>query len=247
MKVILLGDSITQGIGSKAVNYQAELELLLGDESMVLNWAVTGSTIDCAVAVCARLIEERPDFVVLLYGNVDAQIRPCRTGKLFRYLPGRFGAVNGCMILPRPFYSHKWYLWLLQRLENALRSLFRHMFYHFDGTEQWVQPERYLQTLDAVCKRMHSAGIHPVICSTVYIDERLFPGRDVEYRKINALMLQYATENGYDFVYLYSALKQRVQQEGWSVCYNEDHFHPNAAGYHVFATQIVKALNRNHL
>ena len=94
---------------------------------------------------------------------------------------------------------------------------------------------------------MHSAGIHPVICSTVYIDERLFPGSDVEYRKINALMLQYATENGYDFVDLYSALKQRVQQEGWSVCYNEDHFHPNAAGYHVFATQIAKALNRNHL
>lgn len=41
-KVYLLGDSITQGLGSKKINFTKDLSLLLGDKWDVLNLAHTG-------------------------------------------------------------------------------------------------------------------------------------------------------------------------------------------------------------
>ena len=46
MVVYLIGDSITQGLGSKKVNYTEQLKHLLGDGWQVINLARTGTTID---------------------------------------------------------------------------------------------------------------------------------------------------------------------------------------------------------
>ena len=44
--VYLLGDSITQGLGSKKINFTAELACLLGKDYEIVNLAYTGTTID---------------------------------------------------------------------------------------------------------------------------------------------------------------------------------------------------------
>ena len=53
--VYLLGDSITQGLGSKKVNFTGELADLLGEGYEIVNLAYTGTTIDYAL----RLLDER--------------------------------------------------------------------------------------------------------------------------------------------------------------------------------------------
>ena len=49
--VYLLGDSITQGLGSKKVNFTGELARLLGDGYEIVNLAYTGTTIDYALGL----------------------------------------------------------------------------------------------------------------------------------------------------------------------------------------------------
>lgn len=52
--VYLLGDSITQGLGSKKVNFTGELARLLGEGYEIVNLAYTGTTIDYAL----RLLDD---------------------------------------------------------------------------------------------------------------------------------------------------------------------------------------------
>lgn len=97
-KIYLLGDSITQGLGSKKVNFSGELSRLLGESYEVVNLAYTGTMIDYALG----LLDEGKvasgvtgGICVILYGNVDAQIRPSRTGHVFPRIPRRYQG-GGC-------------------------------------------------------------------------------------------------------------------------------------------------------
>lgn len=49
--VYLLGDSITQGLGSKKINFTNELARLLGSNYEIVNLAQTGTTIDYAFKI----------------------------------------------------------------------------------------------------------------------------------------------------------------------------------------------------
>lgn len=49
--VYLLGDSITQGLGSKKVNFTGKLADLLGEGYEIINLAYTGTTIDYALGL----------------------------------------------------------------------------------------------------------------------------------------------------------------------------------------------------
>lgn len=68
--VYLLGDSITQGLGSKKVNFAGELAHLLGDAYEIVNLAYTGTTIDYALKLLddGKIVpRERESVCVILY------------------------------------------------------------------------------------------------------------------------------------------------------------------------------------
>jgi lysophospholipase L1-like esterase len=242
MRIILLGDSITQGLGSKSVNFVEELKKRLNTDDTILNWALTGTTIDYIETIMGEIEVEKPDCVVLIYGNVDAQIKPSRTGKVFKRLPKRFRGPNGAMIMPRPFYSHALYKRILQLFENMLRTFFRKLVYAIDGTEQWMPFESYKHKLQDVYTQINDLGVRIILCSTVYIDDKLFPGSDGEYRKYNEYMRRFAADNAITYVDLYASLKNAVDNGSWKEYYNYDHFHPNGNGYLVMAEMLAEAL-----
>lgn len=170
-RIILLGDSITQGLESKKVNFTQELQESLGENYIIDNLAVIGTTIRYAEQILLDIKEKNPEYVVIGYGNVDAQIRPCRTGKVFPKIPRRFRG-NG-MLMPRSFYSHVWYKRILQRIENKNRALISKLIYAVDGTEQWVRPDEFRRTYQNVVTYL-GATSKVIACSTVYIDEKNF-------------------------------------------------------------------------
>ena len=98
--------------------------------------------------------------------------------------------------------------------------------------------------LSKVCDALCAAGIRPVICSTVYLDDDLFPGSDAEYQKYNAFMRAYAVEHELIFIDLYSTFRKLVQAHGWRDYYNYDHFHPNGSGYAIMAEKIAKSIRQ---
>ncbi len=120
--LVLLGDSITQGLGSKQINFTTELERNLGKAWTVNNMALTGTTILYASTLLGKIAVLSPNTVAVLYGNVCAQIRPCSTGKIFKHIPKRYQGSG--MLMPRPFYSHVTWKNAFQHLDNVVRSLF---------------------------------------------------------------------------------------------------------------------------
>ena len=243
-RVYLLGDSITQGLGSKKVNFEGELARLLGDAWEVVNLAYTGTTVDYAL----RLLNEGKvvptddgrTVCVVLYGNVDAQIRPNSEGRVYPHVPSRYK--GGGMLMPRPFYSRSLRKSLGQHVDNAFRTLLSSLIKAMDGTEQWVHIESFSEMYAELVRRLMELGVEVMCCSCVYIDERLFPGSPEQYRLYNERIAEVATGGGLPYLDLWSSLGSRVEDGGWDSVYNKDHFHPNGDGYLVMAEEIAGAI-----
>ena len=112
IKVILLGDSITQGIGSRQINYEELLKEYLserGVESNITNLALTGTTVEYALKQISKIQEINPDYIIIMYGSVDLQLRPnMETNKwgILSLTPKRYKNIKG-MLNPRPFMSSR--------------------------------------------------------------------------------------------------------------------------------------------
>lgn len=243
MRVILLGDSITQGLGSKKINFVGELEKLLSKNDTIYNLAMTGTVINYTFSLFDQINSISPDYAVIVYGNVDAMLKPNRKGKVFEKLPRRFKINNGSMLLPRPFYSRKWYKKIGQLFENSLRTIFRKLIFKVDGTEQWMPFDQFVVYYSDLCSKLKELQIKPVLCSTVYIDDKLFPGSVEEYQKYNDWLRNYSSINNYVFIDLFQEFKRLVLQDGWLKYYNYDHFHPNGNGYLIMAHLIAEAFH----
>ena len=240
-RVYLLGDSITQGLGSKKVNFSGELARLLGPEYEVVNLALTGTTIGHALdlledgKVCASPSESV--VCVILYGNVDAQIRPNSKGRVFPHIPRRYK--GGGMLMPRPFYSHTLRKSLGQHLDNAVRRILSKLIVAVDGTEQWVPLDAFCMQYERLLANLAAAGISSVACSCVYIDGRLFPDTPRQYAMYNEQISEIASAFGVPYLDLWSPFKNCVAARGWDSVYNKDHFHPNGDGYQTMAELIA--------
>lgn len=239
-KVILLGDSITQGLGSKKINFTQALQDKLGPSFFVENMALTGTTILYADQILDRVVSLEPDYVIIVYGNVDAQIRPNRNGLLFPHIPGRFQK-NG-MLMPRPFYSRTIVKKFGQNLDNWLRHFFSFLIYQVDGSEQWVSKEQFKKTYSAVVEKLLKKRSRVLACSTVYIDEALFPGSLNQYNIFNSEIASIAHQSRCSFVDLFTPLKQAVQKSSWEAYYNYDHFHPNSGGYELISEILSREI-----
>lgn len=241
--VYLLGDSITQGLGSKKVNFTDELARLLGEGYEIDNLAYTGTTIDYALKLLddGKVVGDGRPLCVVLYGNVDAQIRPSRMGKVFPHIPKRFQ--GGGMLMPRPFYSRAWGKRAGQIVDNAARRFFSGLIKAVDGTEQWVSLASFKEQYGELLDRLNEAGIAAVACSCVYIDGRLFPGTPGEYLAFNDVIRAHASRRGIPYVDMWSMLKAEVETNGWGHAYNKDHFHPNGTGYGLMAKAIAAAVS----
>lgn len=238
--VVLLGDSITQGLGSKKVNFTEELQNRLGDCFCVKNMALTGTTIHYAEEILPTILEEKPQYAVIVYGNVDAQIRPRRTGRIFKHIPKRFQK-NG-MLMPRPFYSHSLRKRIIQKFENKLRYLYSKLIYVVDGSEQWVSIQEFSEAYRKVVDSLKREGIQVIACSTVAIDNKMFPGSLEQYMKFNSEIKKIAQLEEITYVDIFSRLNTAVCNIGWGNIYCYDHFHPNEGGYDIIAEIIADTI-----
>ena len=72
--IIIVGDSISEGIGQKKINYEIFLKKAMNKYN-IINMARTGTTIKYGNTISEEIIKLNPKYVIIFYGNVDAQIR----------------------------------------------------------------------------------------------------------------------------------------------------------------------------
>lgn len=238
-RIVLLGDSITQGLGSKKVNFVSALKRRMEGYNVV-NLAYTGTTIYYPFRIIDETTIGSGDIVVILYGNVDAQIRPSRTGAVFPRIPARFRKSG--MLMPWPFYSSVLGKRLLQLIDNRARRFLSWLIVKIDGTEQWIPLPDFSNKYEELLGELRCRGAYTVCCSCVYIDKRLFPRTPEEYERYNAEIKRLAGGFGAGYLDIYSLMKRLVADHGFGYLYYRDHFHPNRCGYEHIAGWLERAI-----
>lgn len=244
IKISIWGDSISEGIGKKKMNYCQSLIEKLDFEIELFNFAKTGTTIDFAYQKFKEIQDKKFDIGIIMYGSVDAQIRPDMERNRYgicKIIPKRYKI--GGMLSPRAFYSKKWYRYVPDRLDNIVRFFLNRLVLLTQGKTQWVsieQFESYYRKL--VTEVMHAGTKNIILVSTVYIDDRFFLNSSHEYMKYNDVIKKIANEIGARYVDVFSEFQKIVDTEGWDACYSHDHFHPNRRGYDLIATKIAGAV-----
>ena len=240
--IVILGDSISAGIGKKMINYEMLLKEKI-DKYRYINLAHTGTTIKYANDIYEKIKIEKPKYAIIFYGNVDAQIRANIFGgktNIIKYIPKRYQH-NG-MLDPRPFYSKKWYKYIFHKIDNSFRKFYKNLVIKYEGTTQWVKIDEFEREYLILIDNLKRDGIIPIIISTVYLDDKYFLNTNEEYKKYNNILYKLAKDNKYTYIDIFNSLRTHVEKYGYKKLYSHDHFHPNIEGYKYISDIISKQL-----
>ena len=240
-KIVILGDSISEGIGKKMINYEMFLKEDMKNYEFI-NLAHTGTTIEYANQIYNQIIEKNPKYAIIFYGNVDAQKRANIWGEktnIKKYIPERYKH-NG-MLDPRPFYSKKWYRFLPDRIDNFIRFILKKIVIHFEGIIQLLPIEKFKKEYELLIKNLKNDNITPIIISTIYLDDKYFLYSNIEYEKYNSFLKKLSKEYNCTYIDLYNKLKNKISScNDFKKLYSYDHFHPNIDGYKYISSVIEK-------
>ena len=242
-KIIILGDSISQGIGSQKINYEKNLAKYLEYEYEIINLSYTGTTIKYALSLINKIKEHNADIVLVMYGNVDAQLRPNINGSRYgitRIIPKRYKK-NG-MLDPRPFNSKKWYRYIPDRVDNILRLFIRKIVVNTQGLVQWVNEDDFINMYQILIDNIKNDNNKILLVSTIMLDERYYPGCIEEYKKFNACIKELSIKNGCEYIDLFNYVKINLNKYNWDDLFYKDHYHPNSKGY-----ELIAKLYSNHI
>lgn len=239
MKIAIFGDSISEGIGSRKINYSKELEKIFLNKKMKLqiyNYAFTGTMIDYTKKIKEKYEKEKYDVVIIGYGNVDGMLRPDTNSNknLYKYLPRRYKK-NG-MLNPRPYYSKNKWKKLFQKIDSLIRWNLNKILLKVQGSTTWITLDRFYQEYFEFCTFILNKADKVILLSTVKVGEKYFPGTNASYIKFNEKIKKMEQLNDkIKYLDLYNTLNEKEM-------FFDDLFHPNQQGYEFIAKLIYKKI-----
>lgn len=232
MKIAVMGDSISQGIGSKKINYAKILE----KKYIVKNFALTGTTTEYGLEIIDNIVNFGPDLVILFYGNVDALPRvKSNTCFYSKIMPKRYKQLG--MLDPRALYSSNKIKRIPQRLDSEFRYRLKNLLVRVQGYEQWVNIHDFEKNYKSILEKLLENNIKVITISNVPICERYFKNSNYEYRKYNNVIKELSYKYNCRFINLYSILSK------YNDVFLDDLYHPNKKGYEIIASLIEKEIN----
>lgn len=243
IRIAILGDSISEGLGNKKYNYVNELKNNIEKELKVkcdiFNFSYTGKTIKYANEIKEKIKEVNPDIIINFFGNVDGMVRPKKKQPIWNIIPKRYKG-NG-MLDPRPFYSSNKLRSLLEHTDSFIRFRLKIFLMKTCGTYSWVEVEEFEDEYRSFID-FFDINQKMLLVSTVYIDDYFFPGTNKNYNKYNKCIYNLAQEYELNFI----DLRPIQKKFRWNELYNKDHFHPNREGYtwyaKIFTNEIKKMI-----
>src|SRR6516164_3165063 len=109
MNIVVLGDSIAEGLGAAGKAYPDQLAERLsrrsGIEVRLVNLAYTAFQISDSVHLLGLVRSSSPDLVIIAHGISEALVRPAP--RALRFAPARWR--NKGWMDPRPYFSRRWH------------------------------------------------------------------------------------------------------------------------------------------
>ena len=233
LKIVVLGDSIAEGLGVKGRCYADLLRMHLGKADCpvsLLNLAYTAFQITDSRKYWPQVIAFDPDIVIIAHGITEAIIRPNING----YRIGRLD--------PRPYYSQQLLKRLCQQFDSALRWRFQVWMIQKDGGRTLMSCDEFESRLtESLDSLLRETSARVTLLTHNGIDERFYSNSLASLNCFQECIARVAAQ---------AALPNRVQVcdishllDPWSDFF-ADHFHPNATGHAKIAAALFEKVAR---
>lgn len=204
------------------------------------NHSANGGTVGYVYRILSEA-SKWPDVVVLMFGNADGKTAVAQDGRfnLLKWMPARYRTEWG--LDPRPYFSTRWYRRWPQYLDSWSRLRLKLTLARWQGVRPATSFDHFKLRLGQICDLLRKRKADYVLmCSTVLIEERWFPGSIAVFDAYNDLMRQACCENGFTFVDMQQPLRQALERRMPVLA--ADRFHPNDLGHWVMGEALFAAL-----
>lgn len=237
--IAVMGDSIAAGLGVMGRSFADLLGQrcgLLGRVITVKNFSGTGQTIIDSLSLLPQIVECRPDWVVISFGNFDAVVRP--VPRAMRWVPPRWRAKG--WLDPRPYFSKRLLKGLYQRVESAVRWRYRIALLRAFGGEPATMLEDFDQAAQTlVAELLERTTANVLLVTPAGINERFYPKTGNSMSACAAVFRTVATlqtGTGRVAVCDVAGLLDR------SADFFADGFHPNVRGHRKLAKAMFELI-----
>lgn len=155
-----------------------------GVESHITNLALTGTTVEYALKQIYKIQEINPDYIIIMYGSVDLQLRPnMETNRwgILSLTPKRYKNIKG-MLNPRPFMSSRKSRYILDYADNLYRRIWKKVVVATQGVMQYLSEEQFEQTYTKLLCELQK---YKVVCSsTMFVDDKIYTKKQFRIMKL---------------------------------------------------------------
>lgn len=237
MRVVLIGDSIAQGLGVQGRSYgelvSDWIRACYTSDVTFMNFAQSGMQLYESKNRLGEIVDSDPSIVIIAHGITEAIIRP--KDNALHVVPQRWRKPG--WMDPRPYFSRRRLRRLGQIMESALRWRIKVLLIRMFGGMTWGDPSIFENDLQKfvsnVLNLTHARVLFLTHCG---IDERYFPG-SLQSLNIYAKKIYQVCDN-------FNSTRVKVCNVT-NVClkwddFFSDHFHPNVNGHVRIAHEICK-------
>lgn len=226
MRIIVLGDSIAQGLGVKGQAYAD----LLGNQ--IINLAQSAAQIDYSYSLLPEIAALQPDIVIIAHGITEAIVRP--TPAALKLIPKRWRKIG--WLDPRPYFSRRFHKRCYQQSESALRWRVKVLLIRCFGGQTLGLPDDFECSLFTMTEALlRQTQAHVILLTHTGIDERFYPKSAASLERYLLCAKSAASRASSPARVSFCNVSGRLDR--WSD-YFADHFHPNAVGHEKIAKAI---------
>ena len=264
---VFLGDSLTEGVGSKRISYVTELAKQLhasefrlrpidtanaqvdfnvaglmqpqSSDLWIWNLACEGKTIETDFAWLPLIRTLRPELIVLFRGSLESIIRPAMVRDLAWpwWVPRAWR--NYSAMDPRCYFSTTWWRKAKQTSVDALKQKARLKLLKLRPGEPLVGLDQFAQYQSELLSQLRSLGARVLVLGLLPVDDTRFPNSPSYFESVNEKLKDIANATGAEFFDWASLLPAKGTH---AELFYRDSFHPNEAGARALAEILLQAL-----
>ena len=254
---MFLGDSLTEGVGSKRISYVAELAKQLGASEIrsrdrdalngeiksniaglqLWNFACEGKTIESDFEWLPLIGTLHPELVMIFRGSLESIIRPAMVSDASWpwWVPGSWR--NYSAMDPRCYFSTTWWRKAKQTTMDALKQSVRLKLLHTRSGKPLMDLDTLASYQTKLIRQLRSFGTRIFVLGLLPVDEDCFPGSAEHFKTVNTRLQQIAQTEGVEF------FDWASQLNGGALFYR-DGFHPNQTGAVALANILRERLSK---
>ena len=252
---MFLGDSLTEGVGSKRISHVAELakqlraseirshdrDTLNGEVKSNIaglrfwNFACEGKTIESDFEWLPLIGTLQPELVVIFRGSLESIIRPAMVadGNWPWWVPPSWR--NYSAMDPRCYFSDTWWRKAKQTSLDAIKQSVRLKLLRARPGKPLVDLDTFASYQTKLIQQLRSFGTRVLVLGLLPVDDDRFPGSVEQFKSVNARLREIAEAEGVEFVDWASQLNS-------GALFYRDGFHPNEAGAIALANLLRERL-----